>query len=64
MASKAAKMAVRGNMHIDPRVVEVAHFKSKVRMGIHHIISLLRNLSTLGFGDISPLFQFLPNKTI
>ena len=31
MASEAAKMAVRGNMHIDHRVNEVAHFKSKVK---------------------------------
>ena len=37
MASEAAKMAVRGNMHIDSRVIEVAHFKSEVRMGIYHI---------------------------
>ena len=37
MASEAAKMAVRGNMHIDPRVIEFAYFIFKVRMGIHHI---------------------------
>ena len=24
-------------MHTDPTVIEVVHFKSKVRMGIHHI---------------------------
>ena len=28
MASEAAKMAVRGNMHMDPRVIEVVYFKS------------------------------------
>ena len=54
MASEAVKMAVRGNMHIDPMVIEVAHLKSKV---IIYIISLIRDLSTLGFGDISPLLS-------
>ena len=34
MASEAAKMAVRGNMHMDPRVIEVAHFKSKVKFDL------------------------------
>ena len=29
MASEATKMAVRGNMHIDTRVVEVTEFNSK-----------------------------------
>ena len=37
MASEAAKMTARGNMHIDTRVLEVAHFKSKVRIGIHPV---------------------------
>ena len=37
MASEAAKLAVGGIMHIDSRVIEVAHFKSEVRMGIYHI---------------------------
>ena len=31
MASEATKMAVRGNMHIDTRVIEVADFKSEVK---------------------------------
>ena len=31
MASEATKMAVRGNMHNDARVIEVADFKSKVK---------------------------------
>ena len=31
MASKATKMAVRGNMHNDTRVIEVADFKSEVK---------------------------------
>ena len=31
MAFKATKMAVRGNMHIDTRVVEVTDFKSEVK---------------------------------
>ena len=54
MNSEAAKMADIGNMHIDTRVIEVANTKFNVRMGIHHTL-LLRYLSTLGFGDISPL---------
>ena len=31
MASEASKMAVRGNMHNDTRVIEVADFKSEVK---------------------------------
>ena len=31
MASEATKMAIRGNMHMDTRVIEVADFKSEVR---------------------------------
>ena len=31
MASEATKMAVRGNMHMDTRVVEVTEFNSEVR---------------------------------
>ena len=30
MASEATKMAIRGNMHIDTRVIRVADFKSEV----------------------------------
>ena len=33
MASEATKMAVRGNMHMDARVVEVTEFNSEVRCG-------------------------------
>ena len=33
MASEATKMAVRGNMHIDTRVIEVTDFKSEVKFG-------------------------------
>ena len=35
MASEVAKMAVRGNMHIDPRVIEVAHFKYEVKFDLY-----------------------------
>ena len=31
MASEATKMAVRGNMHNNTRVIEVADFKSEVK---------------------------------
>ena len=31
VASEATKMAVRGNMHNDTRVIEVADFKSEVK---------------------------------
>ena len=31
MASEATKMAVKGNMHNDARVIEVADFKSEVK---------------------------------
>ena len=31
MASEATKMAVRCNMHMDARVIEVANFKSEVK---------------------------------
>ena len=31
MASEASLEAVRGNMHIDTRVIEVADFKSEIR---------------------------------
>ena len=31
MASEAAKMAVRGNMHMHTRVIEVDDFKSEVK---------------------------------
>ena len=31
MASEAAKMAVRSNMHVDSRVIEAANFKSEVK---------------------------------
>ena len=31
MASEATKMAVRGNMHNDTRIIEVADFKSAVK---------------------------------
>ena len=37
MASEAAKMAVKDNMHImhlDHRVIEVANFKSKVKFDL------------------------------
>ena len=30
VASQATKMAVRGNMHMDTRVIKVADFKSEV----------------------------------
>ena len=32
MASEATKVVVRGNMHIIPRVMEVAYFKSEVKI--------------------------------
>ena len=31
MASKATKMAVRGNMHMDTRVIEVTDITSEVK---------------------------------
>ena len=31
MASEATQMAVRGNMHMDTRVIEVADFKSEAK---------------------------------
>ena len=31
MASEATKMAVRGNMHMDTRIVEVTEFDAEVR---------------------------------
>ena len=34
MASEATKMAVRGNMHIDTRVIEVADFKYEVKFDL------------------------------
>ena len=34
MASKVTKMAVRCNMHMDTRVIEVTEFKSKVRFDL------------------------------
>ena len=34
MASKATKLAVRGNMHIDTRVIEVADFKSQFKFDL------------------------------
>ena len=41
MASEATKMAVRGNMHMDARVVEVTEFNSEVEAtrGLFHKIS-------------------------
>ena len=34
MASEATKMAIRGNMHMDTRVIEVADFKSEVKFDL------------------------------
>ena len=34
MASEAIKMAVRGNVHIDTRVIKVAGFKSEVKLDL------------------------------
>ena len=34
MASEATKMAVRGNMHMNTRVIEVADFKYVVKCNI------------------------------
>ena len=34
MASEATKMAVRCNMHMDARVIEVANFKSGVKLDL------------------------------
>ena len=33
MASESIKIAVRGNMHMDTRVIKVAGFKSEVKLG-------------------------------
>ena len=35
MASEATKVAVRGNMHNDARVIEVADFKSEAKFKCH-----------------------------
>ena len=34
MASEATKMAVRCNMHMDTKVIEVADFKSEVKLDL------------------------------
>ena len=34
MASEATKMAVRGNMHMDTRVIKVAGFKYEAKLDI------------------------------
>ena len=34
MASEATEMAVRGNMHIDTRVIEVADFKAEFKFDL------------------------------
>ena len=34
MAQEATKMAVRGNMHMDTRVIEVPNFNSEVKFEI------------------------------
>ena len=34
MASKAIKMAVKGNMHIDTMVIKLAGFKSEVKLDL------------------------------
>ena len=34
MASEATKMAIKGNMHMDTRVIEVADFKSEVKFDL------------------------------
>ena len=34
MASEATKVVIRENMHIIPRVMEVAYFKSEVKIDI------------------------------
>ena len=34
MASEVTQMAVRGNMHIDARVIEVTDFKSSIKFGL------------------------------
>ena len=34
MASEATKIAVRGNIHIDIRVIKVAGFKSEVKLDL------------------------------
>ena len=41
MASEATKMAVRGNMHNDTRVIEVADFKSEVKRDLRPFGGLL-----------------------
>ena len=36
MASEATKMAVRGNIYMDTRVIKVADLKSEVKFYLHH----------------------------
>lgn len=57
MASEAAKMAFRGYMHIDAMLIEVAHFKSEVRMGIHHLT--IQKPQHAGLGGHFPLVPSL-----
>ena len=33
-ASEATQMSLRGNMHMDPRVIKVAGFKSEVKLDL------------------------------
>ena len=42
MASEATKMAVRGNMHKDTRVIEVSDFKFEVKLNYEAIEAILR----------------------
>ena len=37
MASEATKMAIRGNMHMDTRVIKVAEIKSEVRGYLEYV---------------------------
>ena len=34
MASEATKMATRGNMHMDPRIIKVTEFNSEVSLDL------------------------------
>ena len=42
MASEATEMAVRGNMHMDTRVVEVTEFNSEVRCDLRGCLQAVK----------------------
>ena len=66
MASEASKEAVRGNMHIGTRVIEVAEFKSEVKIGLYHFCRTLvsRAIALKLFLHLSGAVPQSPDATI